>query len=346
MVSALSAARRRGLVFAVAATLAAAACGEPPPPPAPAAPPVKTAEERAHFYQECWNHFNNQAWDQFGMCYSETAVSESADGTPASLSGRADIIARGKLEAGGFPDRRGEVRLLLINGDRLASIALYTGTNTGPLPPGPDGKSMPATKKPIGLLMAHTAELDPTGSRVVRDAAYFEEATLAAQLGLSKSKQRPAEKPSGASPVTVIARNDETERTNQAAARSLLEALNKHDLDAYGKLLPDDYKLIEVAQPRDLDKKGALASTKEMLGGFPDVAITPTTMWAAGDYVVTAGTFAGTNTGNLPTSMGLQKTGKKVSLRFLNIQRFDKGQLKEDWLFYNASAFATQLAAK
>ncbi len=95
-----------------------------------------------------------------------------------------------------------------------------------------------------------------------------------------------------------------------------------------------------------MDKKGALASTKEMLGGFPDVAITPATMWAAGDYVAVAGTFAGTNTGNLPTSMGVRKTGKKVSLRFLNILRFDKGQVKEDWLFYNAAAIAAQLAAK
>ena len=338
--------RHLRLALVAGAVFAATACGEPPPPPAPAPPPVKTAEERAQFYKACWDHFNNQAWDQFGMCYSENAISEAVDGTPPSFSGRADIIGRGKMEAGGFPDRRGEVRLMLINGDRLASIALYTGTNTGPLPPGPDGKVMPATKKPVGLLIGHTAELDPTGSHVVRDAAYFEEATLGAQLGPGKSTQRTAATPSGAGPVTVIARNDETERTNQAAARSIFEALNKHDLDAYGKLLSADYMLMEVAQPKDLDKKGALTSTKEMLGGFPDVVITPVTMWAAGDYVVVAGTFAGTNTGNLPTSMGVLKTGKKISIRFLNVLRFDKGQVKEDWLFYNAAAFMGQLTAK
>jgi predicted ester cyclase len=342
MVSVLSAARRTGLVLAAGAAFLTTACGEPPPPPTPAAPPVKTAEERAQFYKDCWNHFNDQAWDQFGTCYAENAVSESIDSDPASFNGRQDIIARGKLEATGFPDRRGEVRLMLVNGERLASIALYSGTNTGPLPPGPDGKSAPATKKPIGLLMAHTAELDPTGARVVRDAAYFEESTLAAQLGLSKQKLRSAEKPSGASTVTVIARNDDTERTNQAAARSMFEALNKHDLDAVGKLMASDYKLVEVAQPKDMDKKAGLASTKEAFAGFPDLSITPSALWAAGDYVVVAGTFAGTNTGDAP-SMGLRKTGKKVTLRFLEVLRFEKGLIKDDWIFYNGAAIARQL---
>ena len=122
----------------------------------------------------------------------------------------------------------------------------------------------------------------------------------------------------------------------------MFETLNKHDVAAYGKLLPDDYKLIESAQPADLDKKGALASIKEAFTAFPDVSITPSTTWAAGDYVVVEGTFAGTNTGNLP-SMGLGKTGKKLSVRFFEVLRIEKGQPKEDWLFYNGSAFARQL---
>ncbi len=171
MFSVLAAARRTRFVLAAGAVFVAAACGEPPPAPAPAAPPVKTPEQRAQFYLACWNHFNDQAWDQFGACYTENAVSESVEGNPPSFTDRAEIIARNKLEAAGFPDRRGEVRLVLVNGGHVAGIALYTGTQTGPLPPGPDGKSIPATKKPIGLLVAHTAEFNPAGSHVVRDAA-------------------------------------------------------------------------------------------------------------------------------------------------------------------------------
>src|SRR4029453_17644629 len=127
-------------------------------------------EARATFYQTCWNLFNDKAWDKFQACYSENAVSESIDSTPASVTGRAAIIENAKLAAAGFPDRRGEVRLLLINGTHGASIALYAGTNTGPMPPGPDGKPGPATKRSIGFLIAHTIEMDSTGSNAVRDA--------------------------------------------------------------------------------------------------------------------------------------------------------------------------------
>lgn len=337
--------RRPKSLVAACIVLVAAACGEPPPPPAPAAPPVKSAEERARWYQNCWNQFNTQAWDVFQTCYAETAVSEAIDQNPPSVSGRAAIIARDKAEAAGLPDRRGEVRLILVNGDHLASIALYSGTNTGPLPPGPDGKPIPATKKSVGFLIAHAADLDPTGAHVVRDAAYIDENTFAAQLGLSKGGARHVEGPSGASPSIVIAKNDETERANQAAARAMFDALTAHDLAAAGKAMADGYKLIEIAQPKDMDKKAALASLKEAITAFPDVAIRPTTLWTAGDYVVAEGTFAGTNTGNIP-SMGLRKTGKKVSVRFFEVMRFEKGQIQDDWLFYNGAAFTRQLTAK
>ena len=332
--------------LAAAALLTAAACTSEPPPPPPAPPPPapKSAEARVQWYQECWRYFNDKQDAQFQQCYAENAVSESPDGTPASVTGRAAIIERNKAEAAGFPDRRGEVRLVLGNGDRLASIALYTATNTGEMP-GPDGKPMKPTGKPIGLLIAHVVDLDPTGSHAVRDAAYVEQATIAAQLGQSPAPARKAEKPTGAPTQVVIAKNDETERTNIAATRKSFDDLAKRDFKAIDAATPADYKFIEIGRPKDLGKKEAMAGMKEMLGAFPDVTFTPSAMWAAGDYVVIEGTFNGTNTGDMP-SMGLKKTGKKVSSRFLEIIRYENGQPKEDWLFYNGAAFAAQLGLK
>jgi predicted ester cyclase len=331
--------------LAVGTLMFAGACSEPAPPPEPAAPAVKSAEVRAQWYQDCWNHFNSKAWTEFEACYAENAVSESVDSDAPSATGRAAIIERAKMEATAFPDRRGELRLLLVNGDRMASVALYSATNTGPMPPGPDGKPMPATGKPVGLLMAHTVDLDPTGSHAVRDASYVDDGTMAAQLGMNPAPARPAEKPSGALPTIVIARNDDAERANLASAQAIFDAVNKHDLKAIEALTPEDYKLIEVARPTDVGKKESLAGAKEMFGAFPDVKVTPVTMWAARDYVAIAGTFEGTNTGDLP-SMGLKKTGRKVSARFFEIIRFENGQPKEDWLFYNGAAMAAQLGVK
>jgi len=320
-----------------------AACSEPAPPPPPApSPVVKTAEERVALYKSCWDHFNNKQWDQFQNCYAENAVTEAIDSNPPSITGRTAIIERAKLEAAGFPDRRGEVKIMLVNGDRVAGIALYSGTNTGPMPPGPDGKAVPATNKPVGMLMAHTIELDPTGSRAVREAAYFDENTMGSQLGLSPAPGRKAEKPTGAPAEVVIAKNDDKERANIESVRKSFAALNAHDVKGLADTLAPNYKAMDIGQPKDLDKAASLKNLKEMLAGFPDVKITPITMWAAGDYVVVTGTFEGTNLGDVP-SMGMKKTGKKVSAHFFELFKLENGLCKDDWLFYNAAAMAAQL---
>ena len=335
---------RGRLAVAAVALVTVVACSEPAPPPPPPAPPVATPEQRVQWYQACWDQFNKKQWDQHQNCYSENAVSESVDSTPPLTSGRTAIIERAKAEAAAFPDGRGEVRLILVNGDHIASVALYTATNTGEMP-GPDGKPMKPTGKAIGLLIGHLIDADASGARAVREAVYVDEGTTAAQLGLSPAPARAAEKPSGAVTKVVLAKNDATEKANLDAARAIIDAFNKHDLKALEALTPDNYVLIEVHQPKDVDKKASLASTKELFGGFSDVTLAPQTMWAAGDYVVVEGTLTGTNTGDL-TSMGLKKTGKKVTIRYLDIIRFDNGKGVEEWLFYNSAAFASQLGLK
>lgn len=330
--------------IAAAALVAIAACSEPAPPPPPPAPPVASPEARVQTYQACWDQFNNKQWDQFQNCYTENAVSEAVDATPPSTTGRAAILERAKAEAAGFPDRRGELRLVLANGEHVAGIALYTATNTGEMP-GPDGKPMKPTGKAIGLLFGHVVDLDATGSKASRDAGYVEEGTMMAQLGLNPMPARAAEKASGATPKVVIAKNDAGETANLDATRAAFDVFNKHDLKAMAALIPDDYKLIEIGQPKDMDKKASLASLAEMFSAFPDVALSAPTRWAAGDYVVTEGTLTGTNTGDLK-SMGVKKTGKKVTARFLQILRYENGQPKEEWLFYNGAAFAAQLGLK
>lgn len=320
----------------------AAACSEPAPPP-PAAPVARTTAERVTRYQDCWKQFNDKAWDQFQTCYTDNAVSESVDSMPGSTSGRAAIIESGKAAAATFPDRRGELRLVLANGERVLGVALWTGTNTGDMPPGPDGKPVPATGKPIGLLIAHAGEWNSTGDAVAHDATYVDQGTVMAQLGLSPAPARPVEKPTGNPPTIVVAKGDDTEKANLSTTQAMFDALNKHDLKGLEAFLADDYKGMTVAEPKDANKKESLAGTKELFGGFPDVKITPVKSWAAGDYVVIEGTFEGTNTGDMPT---MKKTGNKVSSRFLEVCKFTNGKVQDDWLFYNGAAMMSQLTAK
>jgi predicted ester cyclase len=334
------------MAAAISALVAATACGggQPAaPPPEPAKPAPKTPEQRIALYQQCWGYFNEKAWDKFAPCYAESATSEQVDATGGTANGRAAIIKAAQDGAAIWPDVKGDLQLVIGHGPHAVAVALWHGTNTGPMP-GPDGKSLPATNKPFGFLMAHMAEFDADGQAAVRDASYVDEGTLMSQLGLSKAKARPVATPSGASPIIAIAKNDEAEAKNVAAAQSEFDAFNKHDVKAVDALLTDTYTLHEVARPADLDRKANMATTLELLKGMPDAKITPTTVFGAGDYVVAMGSLSGTNTGGFP-SMGVKKNGKAVSLKFLEIFRMENGKIAEDWLFYNGASFAAQLGA-
>lgn len=326
---------------------AAVACSEPAPPPpaAPPPPPVKTAQERMKLYQDCWDYFNNKDYERMATCYAPAISVEAADSASPKATTPAQAIENMKAEEASFPDRRGETRYLFANGSHLAAIVLFTGTNSGPLP-GPDGKPMPATKKAIGLLVGQTLELDANGGAATKETVYIDEGTMLAQLGIIPNPAaRKAETASGAAPVMVMAKNDATETANVAVVRSQYDALAKKDMNAMAATMSDDFKMIEIAQPTDMNKAAAEKSLAEFLKGFPDLAPVTINMWAAGDYVIVEGTMTGTNTGPMP-SMGLKATGKKINLRFMEVFELAGGKVKTDWLFYNGAAFASQLGLK
>jgi predicted ester cyclase len=321
----------------------ALACGQsapPPPPPTPTPPPPKTVEQRVQIYEDCWRMFNEKNWDQFQNCYTPDATSTAA-GRPA-IHGRADIVANGKTDSESFPDRQGELTLVLANGSHIAGVAIWTATNDGPMP-GPDGKPIPATHKKAGFMMAHTLEWDPTGSMAASDAAYIDDGTMMAQLGLSKAPARKVMTPTGAAPVVVIAKNDDTESKNIAAFRATADAFNQKDKKTFESMMADNYTAMDVTMPADQNKKAALQASDEYHKAFPDATINATTVWAAGDYVVAVGTFDGTNTG-VSAMLGIKKkTDKKISVPFIEIVKFENGKMKDDWTFYNGASFAGQL---
>jgi hypothetical protein len=79
-----------------------------------------------------------------------------------------------------------------------------------------------------------------------------------------------------------------------------------------------------------------------MFKAFPDSKIEQSAAWAAGDYVISAGRWSGTNTGDMP-SMKLKKTGKPVNVEYYMVTKFAGGKVKANWLFTNGLAFAGQL---
>jgi len=309
---------------------------------APPAPKVLTAAERASWYQDCWAQFNNKAWDQFKACYADTVESDQVDSGQPVAKGIDAMLANTKMFTGAFPDMKGTGQLILVNGDTIAGVYLISGTHTGPLA-GPGGPSIPATNKPIGYLQAHLAQTDSTGGKAVKEEFYADSGTMLAQLGLSPGPARPVMTSTTAAPKVVVAAGTPAEISNVEAARAQMAAFSSHDAKGVDAYNASDAVFHEMAMPKDQTAKESLAGTLDMFKAFPDAKLVPLSIWGAGDYVVVVGRFEGTNKGPM-AAMGIKKaTGKSVSVRFLDITRWESGKIKEDRLFYDGMAFAGQL---
>ncbi len=329
------------------AALVSACNSAPPPAPKeqPEAPKAVTAEERVKWYQDCWSRFNNQKWDEFKKCYADNATSQQAGYGAATATGADAIVKSSQDFARAAPDTAGEGQLILVNGNRIASIYLIKGTNSGPFT-GPDGKEMPATNKKFGLLFGHHIESTPTPPPLVtKEVGLMDDADFAYQLGLSKNPGRPVMDKGEAMTKIVIAKNDDTEMKNVEGDKAWVEAFNKHDAAAVDSHETADFVLHDATAPKDMNLKEESESNKAFWKAFSDAKLTPSSIWGAGDYVVIVGTFEGTNEGNFP-AMKLKKTGKKASLPFFSVDRLEGGKLKESWLIFDGAQFAAQLGVK
>jgi predicted ester cyclase len=303
---------------------------------------VLTAAERAAWYQDCWAHFNNRAWDKLKACYADNAESDQVDSGQPVARGVEAVLESSKSSANTFPDMKGTGELILIKGDTIASIYLISGTHTGPMP-APGGQSLPATNKPFGYLQGHLVQTDATGGKAIKEEFYQDTGTLMAQLGLNPGPARPVMASAKAAPTIVIARGTPAELSNVESMRAQMGAYNTHDAGSVGAFNAPDLVYHDMTMQKDQTAKENLAGTQELFRAFPDSKLTPLSAWGAVDYVVVTGRFEGTNKGPMP-AMGLKKgTGKTVSARYLDIARWENGKIKEEWLFYDGMAMARQL---
>jgi predicted ester cyclase len=340
------------LVFALACKKEAPPGAEAPPPapsmaeaskaPEPAKSASAAGEALAKRYLECWGFFSAKDWASFQTCYAPDIVSDFVDSGMPPATSWAQIQEMHNLPlATAFPDARGEVELTLINGRNGLTIALVTGTQTGPLRT-PAG-DVPPTGKKIGLQVAHTVEFDSAGKAVDKEWHYQDLGTMLAQLGLSPAPARPAADKPWPTRETVVATGDAGEQKRIDVVNQAIELFNKHDAKGMGALLAPDLVWSEIGVPVDWNHDQAIAAHDELFHGFSDLRIAPDTTWAAGEWVVQRGNFSGTNDGDV-ASMGLKKTGKKLSIGFLQLWKVNAdGKISGSWGFWNSAAFAMQL---
>lgn len=334
--------RRYLKALTLIAVMSAACSSQPAPAEKPAAPPKPawTADQSAQKYKDCWDQFNKKDWNAFRSCYGAGVTVEAIDSGTPSVSGLDAAIkdAQGFVEV--FPDITGSLQLVLASKDAAAGLAVVTGTHRGPLP-SPDGKAIPATNKKVGYMMGLVVDL--ADGAVAKERRYDDATTLMAQIGVIKAPTRPVMAASAAAPTVVVSTGSDTERANVETFRANVTAFNAHDAKALAAMNAPDSVFHDYTQAKDFDGKGNIAALVELFKGFPDAKIEATSMWGAGDYVVTEGSFSGTNKAAVP-SMGIRKpTGKSATVRFMEVTKIETGKIKEDWLIFNSAAFAAQL---
>jgi predicted ester cyclase len=309
---------------------------------APAAPKVLTAAERAAWYQACWSHFNSKAWDGFKACYADGVESDQVGSGHPHAKGLDAMEASVKTFTSAFPDVKATLELVLVKGETILGVYVLNGTHTGPLL-GPDGESVPATLKPIGVYHAHLVRTDAAGSKIVKEEFYSDSGTLMAQIGLNPVPARPVATSAAAQPAIVLAAGTPAELGNIDLLRAQMAAYNVHDAEGVRAYSAPDLVLHDMGMPADRTAKESLAGMQEFFSAFPDAKLAPESIWAAGSYVVATGRLEATNKGPMP-AMGIRKpTGKAVSIRYLGITHWERGKVEEEWLFYDGMAFVRQL---
>lgn len=300
-----------------------------------------TPEQIFKRYSDCWGHFNAKNWDAFSLCYAPNPTSVWFDsGMPAATT-RADIIEKqAKPFAAAFPDVTGTLQLTLANSNTVLGLAIMRGTHEGPLQT-PMG-AIPPTHKQIGILVGHMVTFDAAG-QVTHESFVQDMGTMLAQLGLSPAPARPASVQDWAERPNVPATGGDVERANLERTKQLYELFNAHDPKFVDMLAPD---VTDHNQSLPSDLVGP-AAVGQLLNGFftafSDVRGRDITSWAAGDYVVAAYHFVGTNDGPMPAFGIATPTHKTFDVQMLEVTHWRDGKVQAIWPLFNGAALGAQL---
>lgn len=92
-----------------------------------------------------------------------------------------------------------------------------------------------------------------------------------------------------------------------------------------------------------LGPEGIKATAMAQREAFPDLRSEVVQLVAEGDYVVVRGQDTGTHLGPF---MGLQPSGRRFRVTWIDIFRIENGQLQEAWLEIDVGAFRRQLGGE
>ena len=121
--------------------------------------------------------FNERAWSRAAEIYAPDLVAVEPGGTTRGIEG---FLSHAQGFAAAFPDSQMEITTIIESGGHAVAEGVYSGTHTGPLA-APQGE-VPATGRTLRLPICLVFEV--AAGRITSNHAYYDQMTLAAQLGL------------------------------------------------------------------------------------------------------------------------------------------------------------------
>ena len=136
------------------------------------------------------------------------------------------------------------------------------------------------------------------------------------------------------------------EEPNKIIVRRFIEELwNERKLDVADEIFADDCLTHQLqsgaeifAAPRNPEMMKAHVA--EWLGGFPDLSFTAEQMFGEGDRIMTQLLMKGTHWGDW---LGIEPTGKEITIRLIVIHRIENEKIVEDWVLVESLGFFQQL---
>ena len=125
----------------------------------------------------------------------------------------------------------------------------------------------------------------------------------------------------------------------QSARRLIEEPFGKGNLDVIDQLCDPGYRGHDP-MTGELDREGFKDLARMYRAAFPDLKCTILASCAEGDTCVTHWRMTGTHRGKL---MGLEPTGKRVTVEGMSFAKFRGGKLAEDWTQWDALGLYRQL---
>lgn len=135
------------------------------------------------------------------------------------------------------------------------------------------------------------------------------------------------------------------ERTPRETADAGSNAFNAHDLKALAALYRPDAVLVTPDAGELKGREQAAEYQRGFMQAFPDGRAEVVAKHDAGDVTIDQWIFSGTNSGPLATPTGevIQPTGRRVSVRGIDVQTHVGGGVATHHIYFDQVEFLTQL---